>query len=430
MRVGLPCSLFAMLAAFAVAPSALAQPADGVRSRGIRLGNFELHPGIGAALGYDSNVFLQEDPQSSGVLRVGPYIYISSLGEKRLQSDTPPKLKFRAGANGSLKHYFAFTDQTNFGIGQDAKLTLQPSQVFAIDFFDEFNRTIDPFSDASISSTGDSVSSVRDQLGVGTRLQLSTPGGLLTGGLGYRFDIDLFEDPAFEGNGSSAHTITGDTSWEFLPKTDIFWNGSFKLHGYHDQPAELAGIAGTPERNDSVSVDSKFGINGALTATIGFTVAAGYGAGFFEDNNDFESVIVEVEGRFQLMPSMIWTLGYDREFQPAFQGNFTRVDRGKTRLQALVGERWAFAAKAEFSLLTYGHDDRVAGEDRIDRYLVTGLSGEFKLIEWLALSGELGYSQNFTDYEFVLDVPAPGTDIRDAAKYNRVEAWLGLRAFL
>ncbi|MDW8362679.1 MAG: hypothetical protein RMK74_09775, partial [Myxococcales bacterium] len=40
---------------------------------GIRVGDLELHPGIGAEVGYDSNVFLQSDtPESSLIARISP----------------------------------------------------------------------------------------------------------------------------------------------------------------------------------------------------------------------------------------------------------------------------------------------------------------------------------------------------------------------
>src|SRR5690349_11635486 len=110
MRIGF-CSLCCALLALSLVESvAHAQQwmADRSRAegRGIRLGNFELHPGIGAELGYDSNVFLSEDPRSSAILRIGPSLYLSTLsGERAGESKSP--LSFRAGLTGSFRNYFA-----------------------------------------------------------------------------------------------------------------------------------------------------------------------------------------------------------------------------------------------------------------------------------------------------------------------------------
>lgn len=47
--------------------------------RGIRTGNFELHPGIGAEFGYDSNAFYQSAADAAGVSRTPP----TALHEKK-----------------------------------------------------------------------------------------------------------------------------------------------------------------------------------------------------------------------------------------------------------------------------------------------------------------------------------------------------------
>ena len=61
------------------------------QGRGIRVGNFELHPGVGVEAGYDSNVFYASSaPTSAFRLRVSPSFYVSSLSQQRsTNSDTP-----------------------------------------------------------------------------------------------------------------------------------------------------------------------------------------------------------------------------------------------------------------------------------------------------------------------------------------------------
>jgi len=394
--------------------------------RGIRLGDFELHPGIGTEIGYDSNIFLAEPDteQASAILRVSPHFYLSTLSGERLQG-VRPRLSFRTGVKAALKYYFA-PKEGDIGVGQDARLVWAPGDVFSLELFDEFNRSIDPFSDPAgpVSSEADQLAFARDQLGVGTRLQLSTPGGLVKGGVGYRYDLDYFEDDLFRSNDNHSHTISADTSWEFLPKTALFWNGSLQFHSF-DEPSSEA----LTDRTDSTRVSSKIGLNGALTQRVGFTLAGGYTAGFYDNDNDYENVIAQVEARWRLRETMLWALGYDREYGTAFQGNFARMDRVKTRLQALLGRVVVLGAKAELTFVDFGFDDRVAdlGGDptRNDIHLLVNLNGEYRIIDWLAITAEFGYLENFTDFVYTFDM-----GMTDPAEYRRFEAWLGLRAFL
>ncbi len=396
--------------------------------RGIRVGDFELHPGIGTEIGYDSNIFLAEPDteQASAILRVSPHFYLSTLSGERLQG-ARPRLSFRTGVNAAFMYYFA-PAEGDIGVGQDARLIWAPGDVFSLELFDDFNRSIDPFADPAgpitMSSEADQLAFARDQLGVGTRLGLSTPGGLVKGGVGYRYDLDYFEDDLYRSNNNDSHTILADTSWEFLPKTALFWNGSVQFHDFDEDPSNEA----LTDRADSTKVRSKIGLNGALTQRVGFTLAGGYTAGFYDDDNDYENVMAQVELRWRLRETMLWAVGYDREYGTAFQGNFARMDRAKTRLEALLGRVVVLGARAELTFVDFGFDERIdaLGGDptRNDIHLLVNLNGEYRIIDWLAITAEFGYLENFTDFEY----PVMGPN--DPAEYRRFEAWLGLRAFL
>ena len=85
------------LAAFSAVPAgveAQAWLADRSRAQGpgIRLGDFELHPGIGVEVGWDSNLYLTEDrPRpgnpynhvDTGILRVTPHLLFSTTTGQR-----------------------------------------------------------------------------------------------------------------------------------------------------------------------------------------------------------------------------------------------------------------------------------------------------------------------------------------------------------
>jgi hypothetical protein len=408
--------------------------------RGIKAGPLVLHPGIGAEIGWDSNVFLAEhEPvdraEDSAILRVSPHFNFNTPGGT--------KLTFNGGVNASVRRYFA-TSQSDepltIGIGEHLKLVWRPVPVFDFEVFQDLKRTAVPFTDPGdpASPRSPSTNFGRNQIGVGTRLQLSTATRLLKFGVGYRFDFDVFDSNLFDANDAKAHTISADSSWEFLPKTAVFWGSKLRLRAY-DTPDS----PGLGERNDSTDTNTRIGINGALTDRIGFTLAAGYGAGFYEDDGDHENVLAQVEARWKLSETINWMLGYDRSMTPSYLGNSMDTDRIKTALSAMFARVFVLGLNADLTFLSFGPDDDLIAleiaedmsltrssapsADRDDLHLMTNLSGEYRFTDWFALTGEVGYSQNFTTYVY------PTGDAMsdpDPAKWRRFEAWLGVRAFL
>lgn len=414
---------------------------DRAEGSGIRLGNFELHPGIGAEVGYDSNVFLSEDEdaQDSPVMRIAPHLFLQTLGEKRSAGAPPPPVAFRAGISGSLKHYFETDQKANVGVGQDAKLTLRPGQVFTFELSEDLKRTIDPFTEAAApDADGEIVEKnlnfSRDQLTLGARAGMGTPGGVFKAGLGYSFGLDHFEADEFADNRANSHTVKGDTSWEFFPKTALLWDGSIARNNFirstdELSDAEMANLAVI--RNDSTSVKTRLGINGALTSHIGFTLAGGYGAGFFDAGDDYESVLAQVEARWTPAETILWAVGYDRETMPSYQGNFVNMDRIKTRTQLMLSGVVVIQGRVELAFLNYGTDPELG--DRDDKHFLATLSGEYRLADWFAITAEASYWQNFTDFVFVtqtVDDDGDPIEQEDPAEYKRFEGWLGVRAFM
>jgi hypothetical protein len=435
-RLGL-LALFALAMVQVMRGRAAAQAwlADRSRAegRGILLGDFELHPGVGSEVGYDSNVFLSDDAEeSSAILRVAPHLYLSTLSGERaaVGGGPPPTLRFRTGVTGAFKHYFATQQPTDLALGQDLQLVLFPERRFSLEFSEKFSRTIDPFVDPVDPATTGPADYDRDRFEAGAKGVLQSDGGLLRGALGYAFGLDHFEGNEFASNRSHRHTLSTETVYEFLPKTGVFWNGSFALHNYVNPPGP--GL----NRNDSRLVSTKAGINGGLTERVGFTLAAGYGAGFFDADGNYESVIGQAEARYRPIETVMWSLGYDREYYTAFQGNFARTDRPKTALQWMFAGVFVLGARVELSFVDYGVE---ASGERDDIHLLTNVNGEYRFTDWLAMTAELGYLRNFTDFTFTAITDA-GPDMmvgtaddvttQDGAEYQRWEAWLGLRAFL
>ena len=91
------------------------------------------------------------------------------------------------------------------------------------------------------------------------------------------------------------------------------------------------------------------------------------------------------------------------------------------------------AARVSLANLQYGTAVNAVGgllgnvPQRHDIRLVGSLFSEYRLADWLGINGTLTYTGDFTDYSYALTNGVSA--IVDPAKFNKFEAWLGLRAF-
>jgi len=65
--------------------------------------------------------------------------------------------------------------------------------------------------------------------------------------------------------------------------------------------------------------------------------------------------------------------------------------------------------------------------NRQDVRVDANLFGEYRFNEWLGLNATITYLGDFTDFQY--SVPIGAGRVLDPAGYNKVEAWLGVRAF-
>ena len=160
---------------------------DVTEGPGIRLGDFELHPGLGVELGWDSNVYYTSDnpapglaaPLDSAILRVTPHLLFSTLGAQRREEGEarggpPPVVQFRGGISGSYYEYFNDETRRNFGLDVGLTLTVLEGQPFSFRISDTFGRTVRPFTE---NTSGTSVA--RDRNDAAVDFTFSTPGQVL-----------------------------------------------------------------------------------------------------------------------------------------------------------------------------------------------------------------------------------------------------------
>lgn len=444
----LPVALLFVLAALGSASSARAQSwlsdRDRAEGPGFRVGDLELHPGLGAEIGWDSNLYNTQDAPlvatphvDTAILRITPHLLLSTVGaERRSEGEAtggdPPTVTFRGGVSASYYEFFADSNRRNLGLDIGFNLNVLPGRPFSFTVFDTFTRAVRPFtenvgraSSARIGNTG------------GVELMFQTTGGIFQVRAGYTFGLDFFEDGAFQYGNSFTHTVTVAESFRFLPQTAIVQDNTVTIGDYYASDLTLA--TGPTRLSDSVRVRTRVGLNGAITNELSLSGMVGYAAGFFlqprmDYSQEYDSIVAQVEARWQISEGIRLSLGYDRDFFAAFLGNYYSRDRGYANFQALIAGSFLLGIEAEVGYLDYGNpvapDGTAIGgrPSREDIRVGAGLFAEYRFTDWLAVNGTARYTGVFTDFQYDLDAGG-GTIILDPASYNKVELFLGVRAF-
>ena len=402
---------------------------------GFRLGNLELHPGFGAEVGYDSNVFYEDsdtgprEPAGSVIFRLTPHLLLSTLTEQRTEEgegqgegQDAPMVQFQAGISAEAYFFLENQARNNVALNGMFDLSINPKGRFGFRIFDDFQRTIRPFT----ARVDDSARNYAiDTNTVGANIAGRSRGGLFQVQLGYAFRLQYFEANAFAYANQFGHQIFADTHFRFLPSTSIFWDATVDFANYYNTGGDAAALT----LSDNTRLRTRIGLNGVITPKLSATVAVGYTATFVDNPifSDYDSVLALAGLKLRLSPTITLGFGYERETVNSIVGLYRTQDRGYLDFQWLLARSFLLAFNAWVARMEFGEVFDAMGMSlgqRDDIFLSLRLFGEYRFTDWLALNVTVGYTGDFTDFEYQLPGFGP-----DPAGFNKVEAWLGLRVF-
>jgi hypothetical protein len=413
---------------------------DRTEGPGIRVGDLELHPGIGVELGYDSNIFYSaQDEVDAAILRITPHFNVSTLGAERTEegeaSDEgeeshPPTVNFRAGVSASYHIFFSDRVRDNLSADADVRLTVLPERPFSFTLYNTFGRSIRPFTEYAGDDAGDPIDYAHIRNDAGVQFDFGTDGGVFKANVGYGLEVDLFEGEVFDYANNLTHRIDAGAAWKFFPNTALLYDFRLSFGDYINTDEASAVL-----RPTSTRVRSRLGVNGSITKTISLTAMVGYTAGFYDVGDEFESVSAQAEFRWLASTTTRFSLGYDGDYYPAYSGTFARRDRGYVGFQTMIAGSFLLGAEAGAAYVSFGPQLDEGGAplgvggttDRSDVTLDASLFGEYRFTDWLGVNANLAYTGNFTDFEYVRNIDM--MLIPDAAEFQKFEAWLGVRAF-
>lgn len=436
MKARLPLIAALSLAIFPAKASAQAWVSnpDFSEGVGVRAGNFELHPSVGAEFGYDSN-FLRASAAEGTVdalkLRITPSITLSTLGSARRNAGTPPSVTFAGGAHASYFELFPLdsanselSSRRNVALGADAKVDVFPTGKFGFDLGASYLRRIQgEGSSDNLTSEGFNRDTLRGATGVTWR----PGGGLFEWRLGYAATYHFFEAAAYETLANLHHELGTRGRWRFLPRSALLFDSTYTFVRYTN--------ANAPQP-DGDAIRSRVGFHGLVTYHLALMGMIGWASSFYEARSagtaprQFDSPIANAEVRWFIQPrpdleqatitsgiSSV-ALGYARSFSNSYYGSFYQRDRGYLQFSTfLVG---AIAGGLEFGVSRVAFPEASPTTESFEQLRLDGrVFGEYRFTDTLAANATVQYDQ----------VNSP-TVAQEDLDYKRWQAYLGVRWFM
>jgi hypothetical protein len=427
---------------------------------GIKTGDLELHPGIAGELGYDSNWFLRSNktggnlingapsapPIGSGLLRITPSLSLATIGAARREGEggvgQAPSLVFRAGLAATYREFFGeeqIRKQRNVSGGADLRLDILPQRPWGGAIFANYGRIIQP----TVIGNPD-LSFNRDDVGAGAEVIATPGGGTLDWRLGYQFRATIFEDVEGKGFDNITHEANTRGRWKFRPRTALLYDATLRFINYADQGNGL---------HNSTPVRARVGMSGLITSRLSLLAMVGYGASFYETTRptvqQFDSVIGQVEAKLFLtgnpgadQPGAVslalssLAIGYARDFQNSYLGDFYTSDRGYAKISYFFAGRALIALEGGVGAIEYPTLFYVDGTQRnpsfTDVRADATLFGEYRITETFAVNLTGRYTQNFSSTQLALQpgAGAVGTANVYDMSWQRLEAFAGVRWFM
>lgn len=354
-----------------------------------------MHVGIGAEVGYDSNVFYKEvDPTGSPIMRILPWVELTngtrtgaapsgvyfnlnlSMVYREYLSELPPD------ANGETN-----SSQRAFMPAVNGLVEFSSNQTLSLSLADTFIRLEDP------PYVENDVPIVRNMNLAAVQLRWAPGGGRLQGLLRYTNTYDKFETTALNHNDSMAHDLMLDLGWRWLPKTAIFMRVSQGYIMYlNDDPARI--------KYNSYPLRALLGIRGLVTRKVSVNLALGYANAFYEGDRSESpstggfagslSATAEISYRPSVLNSL--NLGYRHDFQNSVLGNFFYVDAAYAWFQQQIAGRVAavISGKYEHRRFQIPGMGGAGPSTRTDDFVQAGAAVDYHAAGWFFTG--VGYS--------------------------------------
>ncbi len=403
--------------------------------KGIEVGDFELHPGVAAEFGYDTNYYHradEEDVVGALRLRVTPSFSISTQGAQRRPDTPPPIVAFRAGIHATYDEFIpvsgseagqdTLSDGRNVGGRVDFNLDFAPGRAVFGSLRGGVSRKIEP-SNAGIQAS--SFNRVVPDGGV--EIGFAPGGGLFDWRFGYNFTGTFFESDTANQLDSVLNEVTTRGRWRFLPRSALTFDGRFGFTTF-TQPTD---------KLDSHPMRVRLGFNGLITNSFALLVLGGWGASFYTPapQEDFDSFIGQAEVKWLITPSpsndpgaaslslSSLAAGFTRDFADSYIGTYEEINRGYLKFSYMFAGRFLLVVDGGVAAVVRPPIEALNLEADTAVRIDPSIFGEYRFLDWLGVNATVRYDTNITE-----QVVSSG-DVDEALQWQQFQAYLGVRAF-
>ncbi|HEX5101725.1 MAG TPA: outer membrane beta-barrel protein [Polyangiaceae bacterium] len=407
---------------------------------GIRAGSFELHPGVSAEFGYDSNFFLRAPSERPVVdvwrLRVTPSLSLSTIKPEHIGS-TPrteaPLFNFQASTYLAYSEIFGDAAQLqgykrNLDAGVGGRLDIGQQRPFGGDVYADFVRNGEPSNVAGTGQTFDR-GSVRGGAGVAWR----PGGGLFDWRVGYEASYSYFEDQPYVVYNNVQHQINTRGRWRILPRSGFLYDAKYTFIRYQDTR--------TPQPSGD-QLQARVGFSGLVTSRVAFLILGGWNSTYYEGNTatapqNYDGYVGQAELKFFLTSTpedqtaavglSSVTVGFTHDVSNSYLGAFYTRDRGYLGLDLFLAG--VFMANLQGGFGRYNYPLIDAANPGFSQNHVDGLVfAEYRFNDNFGLNGTVMYDKSIGEGPNPQGV-ALATGGYDNLEYDRVQAYVGLRLF-
>ena len=400
---------------------------------GVRAGNLELHPSIGAEFGYDSNFFRaaeSERPVEALKLRITPSLTLSTLGQRR-RLGPPTDVVFSAGAYASYFELFPLDSEDsdaskrrNLSLGANAKVDVFTRRKVGFDLLAGYVRMIEG-EGRTEDLAGEGFN--RDTLRGGGGVTWRPGGGTFEWRGGYQATYNFFENAVFENLANLQHEVNTRGRWRFLPRSALLFDSAYTFIRYTKD--------NTPQ-SDGDTVRGRIGFHGLVTYNLALLGMVGWAASFYErESRQYDSLIGNAEARWfiQRQPDLQQAtvasglssvaLGYNRSFSNAYLGSFYQRDRGYLDFDMFVLGAVAAGVQFGVSHVAFPESRQANGDLNNESFSQLRLDGR--------AFGEYRFTDTWAaNLTFLYDKVNSPAVLDDELEYDRWQAYLGVRWFL
>jgi hypothetical protein len=442
---------------------------------GVQTGSLEVHPGIAAEVGYDSNYLGRSDksgtnilngaptasPVDTGLLRVTPSIsltvapYTKSDGKSGRAPRTAP-FALQVGASGTYREFFnpALSNQRNMSVNAMLGLAILPGHEWSGSVSGNYSRSIQP------TVLGNPDQSYNNDLITGTADLGAHPHmGTLDWHLGYTITGMLFEQGAGQSYNNLTNTGYTRGRWRFSPRTSLLFDAQVSGHTYSDTAGSGSGVPGsTFALHSSTPVRARVGLEALLAPIVSVSGMVGYGTTLTQSSyagdptaQNYSSVIANAEVRLMpggppgtvpgsesLLVSSV-AVGYTRDFFASLMGDYYGLDRVYLRGEYFFGGQLFFTLTGGIGTLEHPNlyfgpgftSGSPVAVKMANAYTdvsadVTAFA-EYRIISSVGINATVTYNEVFSDTQLLV---APNSaDVYDQ-NVRHIQAFLGVRWFM